>query len=66
MKDTVGLSHPAKPTAKDTVRLPRPAKPSAKETVRLDRPPSTKLPTAGTTLEDFLKQQKPHVEPPPQ
>ena len=66
MKDTVRLSRPATPTAKDTVRLPRPIKPSAKETVRLDRPAANRVPAEGVTLEDFLKQQKPHVEPPKQ
>jgi hypothetical protein len=51
---TGGAHHPgsAKATGKDTVRLPRPA--------------GTKPPATGATLEDYLQQQKPHVEPPPQ
>ncbi len=66
MSDTVRITRPTTPSAKDTVRLPRPAKPSAKETVRLNRPPAKSSPQPGTTLEDYLQQQKPHVEPPPQ
>lgn len=59
--------NPANPAAKETVRLARPAKkPATKETVRLDRPRPKTAPTAGASLEDYLKQQKPHVDPPPQ
>ncbi len=66
MKDTVRLSRPAPPAAKDTVRLARPAKPATKDTVRLDRPAPKSGVAGGATLEDFLRQQKPHVDPPPQ
>ncbi|PAW84501.1 MAG: hypothetical protein B9S33_11560 [Pedosphaera sp. Tous-C6FEB] len=68
MSDTVRLTRSAPPTAKDTVRLPRVAKPSMSDTVRIDRLPAKTNPTppAGSTLDDFLKQQKPHVDPPPQ
>ena len=66
MKDTVNPSRPTTPTAKDTVRLPRPVKPATKDTVRLDRPAAKSGPATGASLEDYLKQQKPHVDPPPQ
>ncbi|MBI5801137.1 MAG: hypothetical protein HZA92_10525 [Verrucomicrobia bacterium] len=66
MSDTVRIQRPTQPSAKDTVRLSRPVKPATKDTVRLDRPAAKSAPTEGATLEDFLKQQKPHVEPPPQ
>ena len=66
MKDTDHNSSAPKPTAKDTVRLPRPTKHVTKDTVRLDRPASKRAPQKGATLEDFLKQQKPHVDPPKQ
>lgn len=66
MKDTVRLSRPVPPAGKDTVRLARPVKPATKETVRLDRPAPKGVPVEGATLEDFLRQQKPHVDPPPQ
>lgn len=65
MSDTVRIPRPSAPSAKDTVRLPRPAKPATKDTVRLPRPVgATKPPVPGATLEDYLQQQKPHVEPP--
>jgi hypothetical protein len=41
-------------------------KPATKDTVRLDRPTAKTTPEGGATLEDFLKQQKPHVDPPKQ
>ena len=66
MKGNDHNSSPPKPTAKDTVRLPRAAKPATKDTVRLDRPVSKTTPQQGATLEDYLKQQKPHVDPPKQ
>jgi len=66
MSDTARIPRPSVPSAKDTVRLPRPAKATGKDTVRLPRPAGSKPPTAGATLEDYLQQQKPHVEPPPQ
>lgn len=68
MSDTVRIPRSVPPSAKDTVRLPRMAKPATKETVRLDRLPAKTNPSPqpGASLEDFLKQQKPHVEPPPQ
>ena len=68
MSDTVRIHRPTKPTAKDTVRLPRPTQPAKGDTVRLPRPASSNAPTApgNATLEDYLQQQKPHVEPPPQ
>jgi hypothetical protein len=68
MSDTARIPRPSAPSAKDTVRLPRPKAPAPGDTVRLHR--TTPKPGAparpGATLEDFLKQQKPHVEPPPQ
>ena len=64
MKESVNPARPALPSAKDTVRLPRPVKPATKDTVRIDRPSATTTPEGGATLEDFLKQQKPHVDPP--
>lgn len=65
MSDTARITRPTTPSAKDTVRLPRPAKPASKDTVRLNRPPATPpAPQPGTSLEDYLQQQKPHVEPP--
>ncbi len=66
MKESVNPSRPGLPSAKDTVRLPRPVKPATKDTVRLDRPTAKTTPEGGATLEDFLKQQKPHVDPPKQ
>ncbi|MEQ2008734.1 MAG: hypothetical protein ABMA26_18295 [Limisphaerales bacterium] len=66
MSDTVRIPRPTQPSGKDTVRLPRPAKPPTKATVRLDRPPAKSGPATGATLEDYLQQQKPHVEPPKQ
>lgn len=68
MSDTVRIPRSVPPSAKDTVRLPRTARPATKETVRLDRLPAKTNagPQPGASLEDFLKQQKPHVEPPPQ
>jgi hypothetical protein len=68
MSDTARLPRSASPSAKDTVRIQRPAKPASKDTVRIDRRPAagTPAPQPGTNLEDFLKQQKPHVEPPQQ
>lgn len=68
MSDTARIPRTTPPSAKDTVRLPRMAKPATKATVRIDRLP-TKInpaPQPGASLDDFLKQQKPHVEPPPQ
>lgn len=67
MSDTVRHPRSAPPTAKDTVRLPRVAKPSKSDTVRIDRQPAKPnlTPSSGSTLDDFLKQQKPHVAPPP-
>lgn len=58
MKDTVRIPRPTKPATQDTAPLSRPAKPGGKDTVRLDRP------AEGTQLEAYLKQQKPHVDPP--
>ncbi len=66
MSDTVRIPRPTPPTAKDTVRLARPPVPTAKDTVRLARPAPKSAPTEGASLEDYLKQQKPHVEPPKQ
>lgn len=66
MKDAANPARPATPSAKDTVRLPRPVKPASKDTVRLDRPAAKAGPAAGASLEDFLQQQKPHVDPPAQ
>ncbi|KAF0171039.1 MAG: hypothetical protein FD161_4435 [Limisphaerales bacterium] len=66
MSDTVRIPRSVPPSAKDTVRLPRPAKPATGDTVRLHRAPSKANPAEGASLEDYLKQQKPHVEPPPQ
>lgn len=66
MSDTARIPRSSVPSAKDTVRLPRPAKAAGKDTVRLPRPVGTKPPATGATLEDYLQQQKPHVEPPPQ
>ncbi len=34
--------------------------------MRLDRPAPKGSPATGATLEDFLRQQKPHVDPPAQ
>ena len=68
MKGNDHNSSSPRPTAKDTVRLPRPAKPATKDTVRLDRPaakPETS-PQKGASLADYLRQQKPHVDPPKQ
>ncbi|MFM8470014.1 MAG: hypothetical protein ACKODH_08595 [Limisphaerales bacterium] len=64
MSDTVRIPRITKPTAKDTVRLPRPGKPASGDTVRLDRRPGTPPAATSGTLEDYLQQQKPHVEPP--
>ena len=64
MKDTVRIPRPTKPATQDTAPLSRPAKPGGKDTVRLDRPPAKGRPAEGTQLEDYLKQQKPHVDPP--
>lgn len=68
MSDEASTPRLSQPTAKDTVRLPRMTKPSAKDTVRLNRPPAktSSSPQAGASLEDFVQQQKPHIDPPPQ
>lgn len=68
MSDTSRSPRTTPPSAKDTVRLPRMAKPATKATVRIDRLPAkiNPGPQPGASLDDFLKQQKPHVEPPPQ
>lgn len=66
MSDTVRIPRSVSPSAKDTVRLPRATKPAGKDTVRLDRPAPHAPAQGGATLEDYLQQQKPHVEPPPQ
>ena len=68
MNDRAHTPGPTQPSAKETVRLSRPVKPAGKDTVRLDRPaakPGTG-PQKGASLEDYLKQQKPHVDPPKQ
>lgn len=68
MSDTVRIQRPSPPSAKDTVRLPRPKAPASGDTVRLHRitpKPGSSAPP-GASLEDYLQQQKPHVEPPPQ
>lgn len=64
MTEEFHIPRPATPSAKDTVRLPRPAKKTGKDTVRLPRPAAKPAPAPGTTLQDYLQQQKPHVEPP--
>lgn len=66
MTEKFHIPRPATLSAKDTVRLPRTAKKVGKDTVRLPRPAAKPDPAPGTTLEDYLKQQHPHVEPPPQ
>lgn len=66
MSDTVRITRPNQPSPKDTVRLPRAAKPTGKDTVRISRPAPKPAEQGGATLEDFLKQQKPHVDPPAQ
>jgi hypothetical protein len=68
MSDTACIPRSGPPSAKDTIRLPRMAKPATKETVRLDRLPSKSKPSPqpGASLEDYLQQQEPHGEPPPQ
>ena len=66
MSDTVRIQRPTQPSAKETVRLSRPVKSATKDTVRLDRPTAKPPAQGGATLEDYLQQQKPHVDPPPQ
>ncbi len=66
MSEEFHIPRPATLSAKDTVRLPRPAKKAGKDTVRLPRPAAKAAPASGATLEDYLQQQHPHVEPPPQ
>lgn len=63
MKDTVRLPRITKPAAAPT---PAAKKPSGKDTVRIERPAANTPPASGTTLEDYLQQQKPHVDPPHQ
>lgn len=68
MPDIVRSTRTSPPSAKDTVRLARTAKPASKDTVRIDRlsakTESNPQPGSSDGLEDFLQQQKPHVEPP--
>lgn len=66
MKDTVRLprvTKPAPPAALSPCGSPKPA---GKDTVRLDRPAGKQPARTGATLKNYLHQQKPHVEPPPQ
>lgn len=66
MSEDFHIPRPDKLSAKDTVRLPRATKKPGKDTVRLPRPPAKAAPTRGATLEDYLQQQHPQVEPPKQ
>jgi hypothetical protein len=64
MSEEFHLPRPDKISAKETVRLPRVVKKTGKDTVRLNRPAAKPAPAPGATMEDYLKQQKPHLEPP--
>ncbi len=63
MKDTVRLPRVGQTAVAGAAHIPGSAKATGKDTVRLPRPAGTKSPTTGTTLEDYLQQQKPHIGP---